>query len=472
VKPTVFIPAGRAHGRRWAVQAVMTRLLDHWDCHDGDGPNWAIRCGDTTAPAGQTLRLPDIFLATPQREWLTERSLPSRPMSMMTPARFGLDPVLTSPDIPIIFGDGHYRDHPVRPAELGIDIFGSAFFMLSRYEELVIPESDSHDRFPSSASIARACGFLGRPIIDEYVEILWSAMARLWPNLRRKPARFQVKPSHDVDEPSRDAFRDLKEVLKESAGDVLKRRNFGRACQGPWHWLHGQWALHPKDPYNTFDRLMDLSEEIGTKSTFYFMTGCTNPAYDRGYSITHSAVRRLMRRIHDRGHEIGLHPSYETYCRPDLVQQEADRLRKALRIAGVRQETLGARMHYLRWRCPATWRAMVSAGIDHDATLGFADSVGFRCGTCHDYTAFDVHAERAIDLRVRPLIAMDGSILDTKYMGLGISSGAQAVLGEMRRCCERVRGSFSLLWHNNEFQRAGAWDLYRGVTRSGKLGVQ
>jgi hypothetical protein len=106
--------------------------------------------------------------------------------------------------------------------------------------------------------------------------------------------------------------------------------------------------------------------------------------------------------------------------------------------------------------------------MDHDATLGFADSVGFRCGTCHDYTAFDVRAERAIGLRVRPLIAMDVSVLDDQYMGLGISSGAQAVLGELRRCCERVHGSFSVLWHNNEFQRNGAWDLYRGTTRMEK----
>jgi hypothetical protein len=450
----------------------MNRLFDRWDCHAGQGPFWAISCGDSAAPAARTLRLPDIFLSTPEREWLTERSLPNRPMSMMTPARFGLDPVLTSPEIPIIFGDGNYRDDPVGPAELGIDIFGSAFFMLSRYEELVIPERDSHDRFPSSTSIARACGFLGRPIIDEYVEILWAVMVRLWPKLRRKPRRFQVKPSHDVDEPSRDAFRGLKAVLKESAGDVLKRRNFRRAWQGPWHWLRGQWALHPNDPYNTFDRLMDLSEEIGTQSTFYFMAGCTNPAYDRGYSITHPAIRRLLRRIHDRGHETGLHPSYETYCSPDLLQQEADRLRKALRIVGIRQERLGARMHYLRWRCPATWRALASAGIDHDATLGFADSVGFRCGTCHEYAAFDVLAERGIDLRIRPLIAMDVSVLGAQYMGLGVSSGAQAVLGEARRCCESVQGSFSVLWHNNELQRAGAWAVYRGIVRSRKSGVQ
>ncbi len=441
----------------------MNRLFDHWDCHEGESASWAIRCGDPAVPTGRTLRLPDLFLGTSERDWLTERSLPHRPVPITTPARLGLEPVLTSPEIPVIFGDGSFRDDRAGPADLGIDIFGSAFFMLSRYEELVIHERDTHDRFPATASVARACGFLGRPIIDEYLEILWSAMVRLWPNLQRKSSRFHVKPSHDVDEPSRDAFRGLKAVLRESAGDALKRGSFRRALLGPWHWLHGQWALHPNDPYNTFERLMDVSDEIGSTSTFYFMAGLTNPAYDRSYGIRHPAIRRLMRRIHDRGHEIGLHPSFETYCRPDLLRQEAESLRAALSACGVRQTSLGARMHYLRWRCPDTWRAMVSAGVGHDASLGFADSAGFRCGTCHDYTAFDVLADRRLDLRVQPLIAMDVSIISDQYMGHGISPDAQAALSRVRRGCEAVRGCFSLLWHNNEYRRPGSWDFYRSA---------
>jgi hypothetical protein len=106
---------------------------------------------------------------------------------------------------------------------------------------------------------------------------------------------------------------------------------------------------------------------------------------------------------------------------------------------------------------------MVSAGVGPDASLGFADSAGFRCGTCHEYTAFDVLADRRLDLRVQPLIAMDMSIISDEYMGHGISQGAQAVLASVRRGCEAVRGCFSLLWHNNEYRRPGSWDFYRSA---------
>ena len=63
-----------------------------------------------------------------------------------------------------------------RRIEVPLDIFGSAFFMLTRYEEMVITERDTHGRFPARASIAYREGLLERPIVDEYLELLWAAI--------------------------------------------------------------------------------------------------------------------------------------------------------------------------------------------------------------------------------------------------------------------------------------------------------
>jgi hypothetical protein len=112
---------------------------------------------------------------------------------------------------------------------------------------------------------------------------------------------------------------------------------------------------------------------------------------------------------------------------------------------------------------PETWRAMVRAGLNYDASLGFADMAGFRCGTCHQYRAFDIQAGQPLDLAVRPLIAMDVTVMDEQYMGLGTSPQAQELLRKLRERCEAVGGSFSILWHNNEFVRPGSWDLYRNA---------
>lgn len=460
--PVVTIPPGRSAARHWAVGVVMDRLFSEWALETGTSSDWLIGVRD---PHGElrpgTVCMPDVFFRGTESNWLAAESLPKLPLPVFEPSALGIRPKVTSDQVPVLFGQPTLGGVGTGRVDLGIDVFGSAFFMLSRYEEAVVSTRDRFNRFPASTSVAHKGGFLGRPLVDEYLEILWEVMRLVWPDLVRKPTQFRVLPSHDVDEPSRDAFRGVRAVAKESVGDLLKRRHIRRAIEGPWHWLHGQVALHMQDPFNTFDRLMDLSEQSGTESTFFFKAGCTNPEFDCDYRLGHRAIRRLLRRIHNRGHLIGLHPSFETYLRPDLITQEADRLRDTCRQLGIVQDRWGARMHYLRWRLPETWRALQSAGLSFDATLGYADVAGFRCGTCHEYRAFDVLADRELDLIVQPLVAMDVTVMNAEYMGLGTSEGAHQAVRELRRCCEVVGGQFSLLWHNNQFQSDHEWSLYK-----------
>ena len=58
--------------------------------------------------------------------------------------------------------------------------------MLSRYEEAILKGRDKHDRFPSWISVADKGNFLERPIVNEYLEILWSCLSSLWNDLKRK----------------------------------------------------------------------------------------------------------------------------------------------------------------------------------------------------------------------------------------------------------------------------------------------
>ena len=68
-------------------------------------------------------------------------------------------------------------------------------FMLSRYEEVVKSDRDRFDRFPASASLAAQEGFLNRPIVNEYLEILWACLIRLWPQMQRNHAHFVCSPA-------------------------------------------------------------------------------------------------------------------------------------------------------------------------------------------------------------------------------------------------------------------------------------
>ena len=80
--------------------------------------------------------------------------------------------------LPIVYGrrlsNGSYLEISDSGIRLGVDVLGSAFFMLTRYEELVRSERDPRDRFPATMSLAYRERFLDRPIVNEYAEILWA----------------------------------------------------------------------------------------------------------------------------------------------------------------------------------------------------------------------------------------------------------------------------------------------------------
>ena len=251
-------------------------------------------------------------------------------------------------------------------------------------------------------------------------------------------------------------------LVRAMAGDVIKRRDFKSAMLAPWVRMNTSNQLHRADPANTFDWIMDVSDKHGLRSAFYYICGYTDP-HDADYQVEHPALRHLMSRIHQRGHEIGLHPSYGTYQKPQLIRQEADRLRKICAEEGIVQAEWGGRMHYLRWEHPTTMRAWADAGMTYDSTLGYADRPGFRCGTCFEYPAFDPVAQQVLSLRVRPLIAMECTIIDSNYMGLGTSNEALTKFIELKSITRVLNGCYSLLWHNSQFMNKDNKMLYESV---------
>lgn len=343
------------------------------------------------------------------------------------------------------------------------DILGLTYWMLSRQEEIGRTDLDAHGRFPATASHAFRHGYLERPIVDEWLHILGQVIRLSWPSIELKRQVFSMKVSHDVDVPSRYGFRSWADIAKAIAGDLVKRRDLGRALRVPEIWLASRQRLHPADPANTFDWIMDVSERNGLTSAFYFICGRTDASKDADYEPEHPAIRELMRRIHRRGHEIGLHPSYGTYQRPELIAAEAGRLRAIAEAEGIGQDQWGGRMHYLRWEHPTTLYGWERAGMNYDSTLSYADRPGFRCGTCFEYPAFDPAADTMLKLRIRPLIAMECTVMAARYMGLGTGEAAAAKFRQLKDACRAVNGCFTLLWHNTLFDLPAERELYVSV---------
>lgn len=433
-----------------------------WERAPGEGTGVRI----TQTGALGSILLPDNLFSIVDSQWLTPSSLPARPLAHWDTRDLSEDITLVKRTVPVIYGDKEPRiKRDGDCIKLPIDIFGSSFFMLSRYEELVTAERDEHDRFPASASLAFKEGFLERPIVDEYVEVLWTAMKTLWPSLKRRERRGQTRVSHDVDRPSRYSFGNFRQFVRSVGGDVLKRGDVAALWRGP-RCRHGAYGrLHSLDPFNTFDWLMDVSEEHGITSAFYFIPSTTYGAYEPQYDIDAPIIRTLIKQIHSRGHEVGLHPGYNTYRNPRRLADQADRLRNVCVEEGVTQNIRGGRMHYLQWSMDITPYAWEQSGMVYDSTLGYADHAGFRCGTSHDFPLFDLEGRRELNVIERPLIAMDGTVLSEKYMGFTGLAGCNVYLNLLRERCYQFEGCFNLLWHNSSLDSRKKKEKYKNVIR-------
>lgn len=440
----LLIECGGEHlaERSYAFEVLLGEFLglEH-RFRPADVQDVVIRSADDGGRVQRLVVADSLFAA--HDDLLTEDALPGLRLEACPQSE--LDDALVLGDLPVLYGRQPFVTRDADELRLGIDLFGGAFALLTRLEEAVLPERDQHERFPASSSLAVRAGFADRPLVDEYTEVLWWALVQLWPRLRRRPRAFATRPTHDVDWPYYSRGR-VWESVRAAAADLRNRRDRSLARARIESLYRVKRSGRDADPANVFDFVMTTSEEHGLRSAFYFMGGHASSAHDPGYSLDDRWLGELMRTIDTRGHEIGVHPSYTTFRDGQRLATEAGRVREAARAAGVRGEVTGGRQHFLRFENPATWRNWDEAGLEYDSTLGYAETCGFRCGTCHAYRVFDLRERRTLRLVERPLVAMETALLTYERRS------PEAAADEMLRLawvCRRFEGEFTFLWHNN-----------------------
>jgi len=167
------------------------------------------------------------------------RSMPVLPMQMIgrTPILFGDPDVVKINDTVVVFAD----------------LIASTYFLLSRYEELIVLDRDEHGRFPGKKSIMD--GMIYRPIVDEYGKLLRRWLTDCNVEVPDPPEKIKkIYLTHDIDIPY------LYRTWKQVGGAFLKRRNeiipslktiFGKVENDPFraivsrftntvsvHWTH------------------------------------------------------------------------------------------------------------------------------------------------------------------------------------------------------------------------------------------
>jgi len=332
-----------------------------------------------------------------------------------------------------------------------LDIFAASFFMLTRWEEYVNKARDIHDRFLAIESLAYKQGFLDRPIVNEYVEELKSKLLELDNNLKFKIHNSKLFVSCDVDQPYDCTVENLKNLIRVGVGDILKRKSIKEFAKRVRRYIFNKLENYKYDENHTFDWYMDVCEKAGVKAAFYFIP--TSVEKQNGcYELKDKKIQNLMKYIDSRGHEIGVHGSYQTYQDKEKAKLQKNMLDDTLNSLGISQKVVGNRQHYLRWDSSVTPSVLEYTGFEYDTTGSYADRPGFRYGVCYEFSMFDILNRKKLSLKQRPLIVMECTIIDDSYMGLGYSEEALQVMRDLKQKCFKYNGNFSLLWHNSHFK--------------------
>lgn len=328
-------------------------------------------------------------------------------------------------------------------AFIAADIIAGAFYLLSGWQEYFSAERDQHGRFPYAASVQARHGFVARPVVNYYFEVLRAAVEhvsgqvlapRRWASQR---APFAAFISHDVD--------NLYSAWKAPAKAALRRGRLLRFAQ-----LLGRHLAWP-DAWNNLAAVAAAVAQYGGRSTFFILPAkgrAANGTPNADYRLTRQ-LRRRLRHLQAQGCELGVHGSLGTATSARKLAAEA------AKIGGA---SAGVRFHYLSWEPRLTPGTLAEASqqapsFGYDSTLGFAEHFGFRHGYCLPFYPFDFTTGRAASFLEIPLVVMDATLHHPRYLQLAPAEILPA-LAPVFVEAKRFGGVASLLWHNENFDPA------------------
>lgn len=344
-----------------------------------------------------------------------------------------------------------FRQTDADTVECFADLPASTLFCLCRVEETQESERDAHSRFTAAMSVARRDDFLYRPVVDEWGLALAQALEALLPGWSQKQRPLRAKISHDVDEVGRcnliwpqhlngDARHLGRFAWMLLPFDVRHAIRLGIGHQNPMPGIaHLCSVMAPSEPgcIQLLESVIRAELRHGLEPAVYWKATAVGP-FDSGYDPRDKRVRTVIRQLEEQGIENGFHAGYRAFDSLPEMQSELETLRE---VIGDRE--IGGRMHYLRW-VPETWLDWERCGLAYDSSVGYANDVGFRAGTCLPYRPWLLSRNREARLLEVPLIAMDVSLVER----MQVRGEAQLrLVRELINKCAAVGGVFTFLCH-------------------------
>ena len=353
-------------------------------------------------------------------------------------------------DIEIVMGEWDGIDcffQTRQDATVPFDIFAATFYLLSRYEEYLPHVKDEHERFTAEESIAFTYNFLEKPLIDIWAYKFKNLIKDKFPEFQFSEREFEHLSTIDVDIPYAFKHKGLIRGISGYLTDLSKFRLYD-----VWYRTIVNLGFR-KDPYDTFEELLNYQKQYKIKTLFFFSLG-DYTTYDKNTSFRNSSYQSLIKSVADYA-EVGLHPSYFSYKDEALLQKEKLRLESIFN-----RPVEKSRQHYLRLAIPETYQNLINLEVKEDHTMGYASHYGFRASTCTPFYFYDLEYEIQTPLKVFPFAVMDGTLKD--YLELSNKRSYEEIIN-LAYEVKKVDGTFITLFHNETISNRGRWRRWRKI---------
>jgi len=330
------------------------------------------------------------------------------------------------------------------------DVFAASFYLISRYEEYLPHVKDIHGRYTAEQSLAYKKGFLEKPVVDIWAYKFLKALKDKFPDYDYKSREYNFISTVDVD----NAFAYKHKSLVRNVGGFLNDLAYFRILN-----LWNRFAVTFKiksDPFDTFGKILRLQKESNTETIFFFLVG-NYSTFDTNVSYAKTKYRLLIKEMLDYA-QVGLHPSYFTMNKSELLKKEKIRLEHIINTPIHK-----SRQHYLRFNLPETYQNLIDLEVEEDYSMGYASNIGFRAGTCTPFYFYDLDFEIQTPLKVFPFALMDTTLND--YMGL-TPKQSLGKIRDLKNEVKAVNGTFITLFHNETLSDYLRWKGWKRLYES------
>lgn len=313
------------------------------------------------------------------------------------------------------------------------DYLSTAFHMINSMQEHDNRDLDDLNRFRFKNSYQ--CRF--RNSKDNIVQNCFSEISKIAGiTPRKEKTKFFL--SHDIDIVYGAILEDGFNVLKKGRIDIFFNMLFKLALGKP-AWLN-------------IDQIMKIESEYDCKSTFFWIVNqgkINNRERNADYSFQSEKIQTPFNEIEREGFGSGIHKSISS----ETFEQEFVKFKK---------QPFSNRYHYLKFNLPKAYHDIDDAGLKLDASLGFAEEIGFRNSYGLPFNPYNFKSKKAFSFVEVPLHVMDRTYF--QYKKFSVEKAQNDIFDFFEK--NRENSVISVLWHNNFFTNykfKGYPELYKRI---------